>query len=212
MTWRHLRGSASLWLAAVSVVVMLLLSLFPGAHDEWVVRAGFVPIRMDVAVEAPVALLPVWLTPLTASFLHADAWHLLFNMVMLLFCGRLVEEQVGKARLVILYAIGAYAAALAQYAWSPLSIVPMIGASGAISAIFGSFSLFYGKPKPVSGNRRTDRVIHAFSLLVVWVAIQWMVSVLDGGTDYTIATAAHVGGFLAGLVAFPLFKRKGRPR
>ncbi|MBW0145093.1 rhomboid family intramembrane serine protease [Sphingomicrobium clamense] len=203
MSWRDLRGSASLWLAAVSVAVMLLVTVVPDLHDRWAIAGGFIPLRLDIAVEAPVAMLPAVVTPLTASFLHVDWGHLLFNMILLLFCGRFVEAAIGRAGLVLLYMIGAFASALAQYAFDPILIVPMIGASGAISAIFGSFALIYGKPKPFTGNRRYDRAIHAASLLIVWVLIQWMVGTLSQGT---VAAAAHVGGFLAGLVAFPLLR------
>lgn len=210
MTWRDLRGSASLWLAAVSVAVMFVTWLVPDLHARWALAGGFVPLRVDIHVEAPVALLPVSLTPLTSSFLHADFTHLLFNMLILLWCGRFVEEAVGKLRLVILYILGAYAAAAAHYLWDPVSIVPVIGASGAISAIFGAFALIYGRPKRFTASPQANRAIHAVSLLVFWVLVQWMVSLLDESVGYSIATVAHVGGFAAGLALLPLLRRRPR--
>lgn len=203
MTWRDLRGSASLWLAGVSVAVMLIVTIFPQLHDRWTLAGGFVPLRLDISVDAPIALVPALLTPLSSSFLHADWLHLAFNMLILLWCGRFVEAAIGKARLILLYVVGAYAAAAAQYFWDPISIIPVIGASGAVSAIFGAFALAYGRPKPVTQNATFNRAVHAFSLLVVWVAIQWMVEFIGAGQGYEIATPAHVGGFLLGLIAFP---------
>lgn len=210
MTWRDLRGSASLWLAAASVLVMLLVQLIPGLHERWILAGGFVPLRVDIVVESPIGLVPAWLTPLTSSFLHADWLHLAFNMVMLVFCGRLVEELIGPLRLVLLYVFGAYAASAAHYALEPISIVPVIGASGAISAIFGAFALAFGRPKPVTANPRVNRAIHAVSLMLVWVLVQWMVAFIDAGLGYSIATVAHVGGFAAGLLLLPFLRRRPR--
>ncbi len=68
-------------------------------------------------------------------------------MIMMMWCGTWVERGLGRSALLILYAVGAYAAALGQWAFDPRSIVPMIGASGAISAVVGAFALSYGQPK-----------------------------------------------------------------
>src|SRR3546814_8201154 len=82
-------------------------------------------------------LAPAFLTPLTATLVHAGISHVGFNLLILLFCGRAVETSIGGKQLAILYIVGAYAAAAAQYAVDPIDQTPMVGASGAISAVLG---------------------------------------------------------------------------
>ena len=99
----------------------------------------------------------------------------------------------------MLYLVGAYAAALAQWAVDPCSSVPMIGASGAISAVIGAFALSFGRAKAFT-QRRVNRWINALWLMVAWVVLQVMMGWLAGGQGYLLATPAHVGGFAAGLL------------
>ena len=73
-------------------------------------------------------------------------------------------------------------------------------ASGAISAIFGLYAVFFGRPKQVTSNMRLNRSIHVAWLLVTWVALQWMAGMLAGGEGVMLATPAHIGGFIAGLL------------
>jgi membrane associated rhomboid family serine protease len=111
-----------------------------------------------------------------------------------------VERVLGRTALVILYLVGAYAAALAQWLPDPASTVPMVGASGAISAVIGAFALSFGRAKHFTSSARLNRWINVVWLLVAWVVLQLMMGWLAGGQGYLLATPAHVGGFAAGLL------------
>ena len=160
---------------------------------------GFLPLRLFVpAVPFPAA--PVWLTPLTATLVHSNLVHLGFNMLILLWCGTQVERVLGATGLIVLYVIGAYVAALAQWSVEPHATVPMIGASGAISAVMGAFALSFGRARPFTSNLMVNRWINVAWLLVAWTILQAMMGWLGNQQGYLLATPAHVGGFAAGLL------------
>ena len=96
--------------------------------DAVVPLAGFTPARLSTALAIPGAV-PAVLTPLSATLVHGGIAHLGFNLLIFVFCARLVEASIGPACLVLLYLVGAYAAAAAQYLVGPQSVVPIIGAS-----------------------------------------------------------------------------------
>ena len=159
---------------------------------------GFIPLRVNVSV--PWNALPLWLTPLSATLVHAGVLHLATNLLVLSWCGREVEKIIGPGPVVLLYAAGAYAAAAGQYLLDPLSAMPMVGASGSISAVIGAFALSFSRPKPIVRNFRLNRALNTLWLLVAWVVLQMMSAYLMGMQGVLVATGAHVGGFLAGVL------------
>jgi membrane associated rhomboid family serine protease len=166
-------------------------------------QAGFIPLRFS-GVAMGFAI-PAMLTPLTATLAHGDWIHLGFNMLMLVYCGRAVEMVIGPGPLAVLYVVGAYVAAAGQYVAGPASPVPMIGASGAISAVLAVYALLFGRNSVPRWGPIPAHWVRALWLALAWTAIQWMIGLVSAGDGYQIATAAHVGGFLAGLaLARPL--------
>jgi membrane associated rhomboid family serine protease len=148
---------------------------------------------------------PIWLTPLTATLVHAGFLHLALNMMMLGFCGALVETALGARGMLVLYIVGAYAAAFAQYVAGPHEAVPMIGASGAASAVLGVYALLYGRRRTAVAHAGLNRLINIIWLAVAWIAVQLLFGYAASGEGVSIAIAAHIGGFLAGLaLAQPL--------
>jgi membrane associated rhomboid family serine protease len=195
-------------LVIVTVLAFMAGALFTrgGFTTE---QMGFIPLRISGDVGGFV--IPVWLTPLTSTLSHGDLIHLGFNMVMLVYCGRMAEAVLGTGPLALLYVVGAYLAAAAQYLIDPASPVPMIGASGAISAIIGVYALLFGRNDVKSWGPIPAHWVRAIWLAVAWTGVQWMVALATRGGQYQIATAAHVGGFLAGLaLARPLLSWRYR--
>jgi membrane associated rhomboid family serine protease len=160
---------------------------------------GFIPARLS-GMAVPFAAAPAILTPLTATIVHAGLLHLAFNLLIFVWCGTAVERALGRGALLILYVIGAYAAALAQWLADPQGITPMVGASGAISAIIGAFALSFGRAKQITRSARVNRWINVAWLMVTWVVLQLMFGLLAGAQGFLLATPAHIGGFLAGLL------------
>ena len=182
-------GTALAWLFAV----------LSGYADQAALRLGFIPARLS-GVAVPWAAAPAFITPLTSTLVHSGLMHLAFNMLVFVWCGMAVERVLGWTGLVVLYVVGAYAAAAAQWAVDPASTMPMIGASGAISAVIGAYSLSFGRAKAVTKSPTLNRWINAAWLMVAWIVLQVMMGWLAGGQGYLLATPAHIGGFLVGLL------------
>ncbi len=160
---------------------------------------GFIPARVSGQVSLSGAV-PALLTPVTATLVHSNFIHLAFNLLILLWCGTAVERILGRGGLVILYLVGAYASLAAQFAADPTGTVPWIGASGAASAVVGAFSLSFGRPKQIVNAIRINRWLNALWLLAAWIVIQLMMGLIAGGQGIVVGMAAHVGGFIAGLL------------
>jgi membrane associated rhomboid family serine protease len=195
-------------LGVVTVVSFVLLTAI-GKNEVAAAVGGFIPARLSGL--QVIGALPIWLTPLSATLLHAGAMHIGFNLLMLFYCGREDEVAIGPAGIVVLYVVGAYAAAAAQYIVGPHSPVPMIGASGAISALVGAYAMLYGQRRPSKLPPEIARWVHIAWLAAAWIIVQLMLGFASRTEGMAIASAAHVGGFLAGLVlARPLLRWRYR--
>jgi membrane associated rhomboid family serine protease len=158
---------------------------------------------------------PAWLTMLTHMFLHGGIVHLLGNMWFLWIFGGNVEGRLGALRYLLLYLLAGFAAAAAQVAVGPLSAVPMVGASGAISGVLGAYLIL-------------------FPTAFVWALVPWIVPVLpvpavvflvlwfvlqaynglgallrETGRGGGVAWWAHAGGFVAGVALILWAKQAG---
>ena len=190
--------TATVVIAAVTGLLWLLAEAI-GAADTAAVTMGFIPARFSGDIDLSPAV-PALLTPLSATLVHGGGLHIAFNLLMLLWCGSAVERVLGRGALLLLYVVGAYTAAVAQWAMDPGSMVPMIGASGAISAIIGAFALSFGQTKRIVRSEPLNRLINALWLMAAWVVLQLLVGWVAGGQGTMLATPAHIGGFLAGLL------------
>jgi membrane associated rhomboid family serine protease len=191
------------WLAATG----LGLTATP---DSVVYAGGFIPARAGSS-SSDIWLMPFVLTPLTAALIHADFFHLLFNLLFLLFCGRSVENIIGGRGTMILYLVGAYAAAAAVYAAAPSSTTVGFGASGAVSAIVGAYAMLFGRQRVQTADPRIGLWLHALWLAAAWIGLQALLGVASRLEGVGISVAAHIGGFLIGLaLAKPLLLLRWR--
>ena len=196
------RARVTLVLTLLTGAVWILLS--PDYLHDWSVGwGGFVPAR--VGDPPQLAAAPFWLAPLTATLVHGHFFHLLFNLLILVVCGRPTEAVIGPFGLAVLYVVGAYVAAAAHYLVDPAETVPMIGASGAVSAVLGAYAILFGRNKVRVASPRLALWLNALWLMAAWVGLQLIVGFTVSGLGIEVAIAAHIGGFLIGLaLANPL--------
>ena len=190
--------------SATNVITLLtaaawIVTAVLGLDQQAALALGFIPDRLSGGA-VPWAAVPTILTPLSATVVHSGLIHLCFNLLIFLWCGREVERVLGNTGLVVLYLVGAYAAAIAQWAMDPSGTVPMVGASGAISAVMGAFALSFGRPRMITRSPALNRWINAIWLMAAWIVLQVMMGWLGDQQGYLLATPAHVGGFAAGLI------------
>ena len=190
--------TATVIITIVTAACWLLAELLdPGGRVD--VIMGVIPARLSGLLDIPAAV-PAWLTPLTATLVHGGMLHVALNLLMLVWCGTQVERILGPGPMLLLYVVGAYTAAIAQWLVAPLSPTPMIGASGAISAVIGAFALSFGQQKRIVKSASLNRSLNALWLLAAWIVLQVMTGLLAGIQGFLLATPAHIGGFIAGLL------------
>jgi membrane associated rhomboid family serine protease len=186
---------------AIAVVTALawIIAAITLSTDQAALALGFIPARLSGA-EVPWMALPAILTPLTATLVHSGLIHVGFNLLVFVWCGMAVERVLGRSGLIILYVVGAYAAAAGQWIADPMGVAPMVGASGAISAVIGAFSLSFGRARQFTRSVRVNRWINALWLLAAWIVLQLAIGWLGDTQGFLLATPAHIGGFVAGLL------------
>lgn len=154
---------------------------------------------------------PVWITIFSAMFLHASYLHIGGNMLYLWIFGNNIEDVLGKLKFVFFYLTCGLIAAAAQIFASPLSIIPTLGASGAIAGVLGAYILLFPNARvfsivPIFGfGFFTD--VRAFWVLAVWFGLQLVEGFHGVGAQQHggVAYFAHIGGFVAGLILISLF-------
>ncbi|MGH7307020.1 MAG: rhomboid family intramembrane serine protease [Candidatus Rokuibacteriota bacterium] len=151
---------------------------------------------------------------LTSMFLHGSWMHLIGNMWFLWVFGDNIEDSMGHARYAVFYLLCGVAAALLQVVFNPSSVIPMVGASGAISGVMGAYLVLYPRVRVfcllVLGFFVTSIALPAWTMLLYWAVIQFVsgLSGLLAEDRGGVAFWAHIGGFLAGVVLIKLFARR----
>jgi membrane associated rhomboid family serine protease len=148
---------------------------------------------------------------LTSMFMHGGWLHLIGNMWFLWVFGNNIEDSMGHLRFVVFYLLCGVAAAGAQLVSDPRSVVPMVGASGAISGVMGGYVLLYPRVRVHTlvflGFFVTSVVWPAYVILGYWFLLQLLLGTVGaaGGVQGGTAFWAHVGGFVAGMALIKLF-------
>jgi membrane associated rhomboid family serine protease len=210
--------------SAVFIYELILESTDAGAGlTSFFTQFGVLPVDVTAAFAAGDVVSAAGLSLLTSQFLHAGWLHLLGNMLYLWIFGNNIEDRLGRPLFILFYLAGGAIAALAQVAIEPRSTVPLVGASGAISATLGAYLVLYPRARVLSlvflGFFYQLVEVPALFVLGFWFIFQLIDGFLALGAPTSVeggvAFFAHIGGFVAGaLVALPLRAgaRHGGPR
>ena len=157
---------------------------------------------------------PQYLHVLTSMFLHGSWMHLLGNMWFLWIFGNNVEDSMGRGRFVAFYLLCGLAAAALQVVLTPASVLPMVGASGAISGVMGAYVVLYPFARvyvliPL-GFFITSAALPAWTMVGYWALLQIVSGLISLGSAEMggVAVWAHVGGLSAGVLLVKLFSRE----
>jgi membrane associated rhomboid family serine protease len=216
-------------LLAVFALVQALLMFVLTAEQttEFLLLFAFIPARYDASVLPDVAWPGGWAadiwTFVTYALIHADLSHLIFNAVWFLAFGSPVAQRFGSLRFMAFMALTAAAGAAVHLVTHFGELLPMVGASAAISGAMAAATRFVfqrGGPlelwrdraqaslvpaAPLAASLRDPRVL---AFLLVWFGVNILFGVFSlglPGVEQAIAWQAHIGGFLAGLLAFAAF-------
>lgn len=208
-------------LIVLAVAVMVGLEalqsfvLGPDGLNRLAYEAAFIPARYTAGgpVDGP------WLwSPITYSFIHGGWLHLILNSFWLAAFGAIVARRIGTLRFVVFWIVAAVVAAFAFALLNWGAMVVMVGASGVVSALMGAASRFafpgprggfrgaaHLNPRQTLSQSLSNRTVITF--LAVWFGVNLLAAfgVAPGAGQMAVAWEAHVGGFLFGFIAFPLF-------
>jgi len=212
-TLRLIRPYITVGLIIINCIVYVYQVPLPKENlAEWFHKYGLIPAKLSHGSD-----LSSWWTFLTTLFLHGNFLHLAGNMLYLWIFGDNIESTLGHGKFLIFYLTCGVLAALTQVLISPASIIPMIGASGAISGVLGAYLLRY--------PRARVKIFFWFFLFIrqfwvpagyllgIWFLIQLSNGLVSLGfqSQGGVAWFAHIGGFIAGillLLAFEPYERK----
>jgi membrane associated rhomboid family serine protease len=150
----------------------------------------------------------------TAMFMHAGLLHLAGNMLYLWIFGDNVEDVWGSLRYLVFYLVGGVAATFAHVLTNPASVIPTVGASGAIAAVLGAYLVLYPQSRVLTfipiGYFMTLKLLPASIVLGAWFILQLFSGVLSFGGPDVGGTAfwAHIGGFVTGVLLALLFGKR----
>ena len=187
------------------------------ALDQLIFTLGFIPARF-IAQQRETLLNPAGVLPVFSSmFLHANLVHLISNMWMLWIFGDNVEDCMGHGRYLLFFLLCGIASVFTQTISNPQSVIPMVGASGAISGVLGAYIITYPKA----------RILTLVPIVILFYIIElpayfflgfWFLIQLIQGSLYSlnseqmagggVAWWAHVGGFAAGVMLLQVFRCK----
>jgi membrane associated rhomboid family serine protease len=210
---RRTRPLVSYALIAINVLVYLYQSLLNEVDllrflNDW----AAIPAEIDAG--------QAYYTLLTCTFLHGSWFHLGSNMLFLWIFGDNVEDVMGHVKYLIFYLLTGVAASAAQVFIDPNSLVPLVGASGAISGVLAAYIVLFPRGRIVTliflGVFFTSMMLPAWVMIGYWIVLQ-LISGLGslgaiGEQAGGVAFFAHIGGFVAGLALVWLFRDPKRQR
>ena len=193
---------------ATKYFLLLLLLIHAGlslllsqAQQDWVyTHFGFV--AGAYTGHAPFTLFAL-AAPFTYMLLHGSWAHVLINGAMLMAFGAGVERWLGGGRMLLFGAACGLASIAVQFALNPTTLDPVIGASGALSGLFAAILVLMHEQGLTSRGR-----FGLWPLIILWVVVSVVFGYTGAPDGSAIAWAAHIGGFAAGFLLLPLFRRR----
>lgn len=196
-------------LIGINVLVFIWeMTLPPAQLEQAFLDLAIVPRNISAAPFSLESILDV----LRATFMHGGYEHIFGNMLYLYLFGDNIEDRLGKILFLVLYFVSAFAAAFAQIIIAPDSTVPMVGASGAIAGVLGSYLILFPSVRvraivPV-GRVGMLQEVPALIVLGLWFVLQLVSGFASLGAEYAdggVAFFAHIGGFIAGVALTFIF-------
>ena len=186
------------------------------AGQAFIEEFGLVPCRLTGACRVGPELPSPVLTIFTSMFMHGGLFHIGGNMLYLWIFGNTVEDTLGHGRYLLCYLLSGVAAALAQTAVGPSSMVPMVGASGAVSGVLGAYLILFPSAHVTTliilGFFFRLVQIPAMVVLGFWIVLQLLNGLESFGSSGGVAFFAHIEGFLAGMGLLFVLKPRARSR
>ena len=177
---------------------------------------GLIPAVLTGHKQLPLELemIAPELTLITSMFMHGGFMHLIGNMLYLWIFADNIEDELGPVKFICFYILSGIAAALTQVFLNTESTIPMIGASGAIGGVLGAYIVNHPKAKVIVliplGFFSQIVKIPALYVLGFWFVLQFINSSLSSGAGGGVAYAAHIGGFISGIILLLIFKNKNK--
>jgi membrane associated rhomboid family serine protease len=155
---------------------------------------------------------PIYLTLLTSMFMHASWLHIGGNMLYLWIFGDNIEDRIGHVKFLVFYLICGLAASAADILFKTDSIIPSLGASGAIAGVLGAYLVLFPKRQVRVLMARQIVNMPAFLVLGLWILLQIFSQIsVAGAQSGGVAYMAHIGGFVAGVALILLFGGRRAP-
>jgi membrane associated rhomboid family serine protease len=204
-------------LIAANVVVFLYqISMTPDAAQLFVYKFGAIPAVVLGTKSLPVQIAPIppLMSVFTSMFLHGGWMHLVGNMWFLWIFGNNIEEAMGHGRYLAFYLVCGIVASVSHIYSSVGSVIPSIGASGAIAGVLGAYMMLYPRARVWTliflGFFIKLMYLPAGVILGFWIVLQFINGSMTAGRQNLggVAFWAHVGGFIAGVLLVGLFKKR----
>ena len=208
LVWVAVQGFGNHYALAES---LCLYGLIPGDLLGNAVPGASIPLGGNLVCQLDGTANPASL--FTSMFMHGGWFHIIGNMWFLWVFGDNVEDVMGPFRFVVFYVVCGLAAAFAQIATNTSSLVPMVGASGAIGGVMGAYALMFPRAHVHTliflGFYVTTVAVPAIFMLGYWFLLQLLQGVPAlGSSQGGVAFWAHIGGFLAGIALIHVFRRR----
>lgn len=219
---RRIQPLVNYGIIGINILVFLLLQRL-GGNDAFTYAFSLVPKEITTGIDITgvqilsdglghTAQIHHYATPLgvyfnflSSMFMHGSIAHIFGNMLFLFIFGDNLENVIGHLRYAVFYITCGVAAAAGQIVMGPDSIIPMLGASGAISGVLGGYILLFPRRNVRAIIFNFVTTVPAFVAIGIWILYQIVLGYFADPGSGGVAYAAHIGGFIAGVALIKVF-------